>query len=600
VEKLADGGMILRSPQPLDPHESHTGQMLRRWAAERPEATFLGERTDGEWRRISYAETLRSAESVGQSLLERGMRQDRPLVILSGNSIDHALAMLGAMLAGVPVAPVSPAYSLMSQDHGKLRKIFELVEPAMIFAAPLAPFVPALGALDLRECEVVGTGPLPDELSITAFSELTKTVPGPALARAEAAVGPDTVAKILFTSGSTGLPKGVINTQRMLCANQQMVQQCWPFVTRTPPVLVDWLPWNHTFGGNHNFNLVLKQGGTLWIDDGKPAPGQIEQTLANLREISPTLYFNVPAGYAQLVPHLERDAELRESFFRELQMIFYAAAALPEDLWSRLTELSIQTRGEPVMMASGWGSTETAPLSTSVHFPIESAASIGLPPPGVEIKLVPTGPKTELRVRGPNVTPGYLGRADLTSAAFDEDGFYRIGDAGRLADAQDPARGLLFDGRIAEDFKLSSGTWVRTGALRVKALTAAAPALQDTLVTGHDRDYVGLLAWPNLQACADLSGDPDARGDPERLVRSEPVIERVRAGLRRHNALNPGSSTRIQRVILMTEPPNIDANEITDKGYVNQQAALARRADLVERLYRDPPDPDVISIEGSD
>ncbi len=569
--------------------------MLRRWAAERPDRTFLAERAGADWRLLSYADALSGAESIGQSLLDRGLGPERPLLILSGNSIDHALMALGALLAGVPVAPVSPAYSLMSRDYGKLRQILRLVNPGLVFAAPAAPFVPALKALDLAGTEVAGSGPMPGDAAVTPFSELAGATPGAALARAESAVGPDTVAKILFTSGSTGLPKGVINTQRMLCANQQMLEQCWPFVKRTPPVLVDWLPWNHTFGGNHNFNLVLKQGGTLWIDGGKPAPGQIEQTLENLREISPSIYFNVPAGYAQLVPCLERESELRDRFFRELQVIFYAAAALPEDLWKRIAELSVQARGEPVLLASGWGSTETAPLSTSVHFPTTSAACIGLPPPGVELKLVPSGPKTELRVRGPHVTPGYLGRDDLSAQAFDEDGFYRIGDAGRLADPQDPARGLVFDGRVAEDFKLSSGTWVRTGALRVQVLAAASPVLQDALVTGHDRDWVGLLAWPNLGACESLLGDAAPR-DTAELFREGEIIERVRKGLERHNAENPGSSTRICRVILMVEPADIDANEITDKGYVNQQAALARRAALVRRLYTDPPDADVLVI----
>ncbi len=595
--------MILRSPHPLDPYEHHLGEMLRRWAAERPESTFLAERVDGSWRQLSYAEALRATESVAQSLIDRGLNQQRPLLILSGNSIDHALMMLGGMLAGVPVAPISPAYSLLSQDYGKLRQIVELVRPALVFAEPLAPFLPALVALDLvgTGVEIVaGDGAELEDIAFTRFGELSSATPGPALARAEAAVGPDSVAKYLFTSGSTGMPKGVLNTQRMLCANQQMLEQCWPFVRRTPPVLVDWLPWNHTFGGNHNFNLVLKQGGTLWIDAGKPAPGQIDQTLANLREISPTIYFNVPAGYAQLVPHLEADRELRDHFFENLQLIFYAAAALPEDLWSRLADLSVQARGERVVMASGWGSTETSPLSTSVHFPIERAASIGLPPPGVEIKMVPLGPKTELRVRGPHVTPGYLERDDLTAAAFDEDGFYKIGDAGRLADPEDPARGLAFDGRVAEDFKLSSGTWVRTGALRVKALAAASPALQDALVTGHDRDYVGLLAWPNLQACAALCGDPETEKDPAQLLRSSEVIECVRTGLANYNAENPGSSTRVRRATLMTEPPSIDANEITDKGYVNQGAALERRAGLVKHLYQNPPEAEVIVIEDDD
>ncbi len=570
--------------------------MLRHHAAERPESIFLAERVDESWRHLSYSDALGTAESIAQSLIDRELSQERPLLILSDNSIDHALMLLGALLVGIPVAPVSPAYSLLSQDHGKLRQILELVRPGIVFAAPMAPFVPVLKALDLDGVELVGSGPLPRDLSITPFSELASATPKSAAARAEAEVGPDTVAKILFTSGSTGLPKGVLNTQRMLCANQQMLEQCWPFVKRTPPVLVDWLPWNHTFGGNHNFNLVLKQGGTLWIDGGKPAPGLIETTLANLREISPSIYFNVPAGYAQLVPHLENDPELRDHFFRDLQLLFYAAAALPEDLWKRLGDLSEQARGERVVMASGWGSTETSPLSTSVHFPIEKAANIGLPPPGVELKLVPSGPKTELRVRGPHVTPGYLRRDDLTAAAFDDDGFYKIGDAGRLADPQDPTRGLVFDGRVAEDFKLSSGTWVRTGALRVKALAATSPALQDALVTGHDRDYIALLAWPNVSACEAFIDDPDAAGAVTRLIRSRQVVECVRSGLERYNAEHPGSSTRIRRVILLAEPPDIDANEITDKGYVNQQAALERRKASVERLYADPPEADVIMI----
>ena len=597
VEKLPDGSTVVRSPQPLAPHERHLGEMLRRWAGERPDRTFLAERSGESWREVSYAEALGSAEAIAQSLLDRGLNQERPLMILSGNSVDHALLMLGGFLAGVPVAPVSPAYSLMSRDYGKVLQIFDLVAPALVFAAPAAPFAGALEALDLSGVEVVVSGEAPEGIQVTPFVELLAAEPGAALAKAEAALGSDTVAKYLFTSGSTGMPKGVINTHGMLCANQQMLEQCWPFVKDTPPVLVDWLPWNHTFGANHNFNLVLKQGGTLYIDSGKPVPALIEQTVANLRLISPTIYFNVPAGYAQLIPFLEQDADLRDRFFRNLQMIFYAAAALPQDLWERLGALSLQARGERVIMASGWGSTETAPLSTSVHFPIESAGIIGLPPPGVEIKMVPSGSKMELRVRGPHVTPGYLKQPDLTADAFDEEGFYRIGDAGRFANPDDPARGLVFDGRVAEDFKLTSGTWVHAGGLRVKALAATSPVLQDVVVTGHDRDYVGLLAWPNLQACKELCRDAGAGDDPAKLVRCREVVECAKEGLKRYNAENTGSSTRVRRVILMAEPPNVDANEITDKGYINQRATLERRHALVERLYQEPPDADVVVID---
>ncbi len=450
--------------------------------------------------------------------------------------------------------------------------------------------------LDLSGTDVVTVDEDPEGVSAIRFAELLATEPGRRLAEAEARIGPDTIAKYLFTSGSTGLPKGVINTHGMLCSNQQMTEQCWPFVTETPPVLLDWLPWNHTFGGNHCFNLVLKQGGTLYVDGGKPAPGLIETTVENLREVSPTIYFNVPVGFAMLLPYLERDDALRSNFFRNLQVIFYAGSALSQDLWERLEALSIKALGRRVAMTSGWGSTETAPMATCVHFPIPQAGVIGLPAPGVEIKLVPSGSKLELRVRGPNVTPGYLGRPDLTEDAFDEHGFYKIGDAGRLADPSDPAKGVVFDGRVAEDFKLTTGTWVHAGGLRVKAIAAAAPVLQDAVVCGHDRDEVGLLAWPNMAACKELCPEHAADDDPSVLLRSSEVGDRIRAGLLRHNEENPGSSTRITRVLLMVDPPSIDANEITDKRYINQRATLEHRAELVERLYADPPEEDVICI----
>ncbi len=627
VEILDGGGMVLRSPRPLLPYERHLGEMLRRWARERPERTFLAERVDerrserrpvgdpsgagrtDHWREVSYARALASAEAIGQSLVDRGLGQDRPLMILSGNSLDHALITLGALLAGVPVAPVSPAYSLISSDYGKLRHVYKCVRPAMLFVENPCMFLGALHCLENSEAELVTSG-APEGPQGTALAELESAAPGPELAAAEARVGSDTIAKILFTSGSTGTPKGVINTHRMLCSNQQMLAQCWPFLERRPPVLVDWLPWNHTFGANHNFNLVMRNGGTLYIDGGKPAPGAIEETVRNLREISPTIYFNVPAGFAHLVPHLERDAGLCERFFRRLQLIFYAGAALPQDLWRRLEALSLATLGRKVMMVSAWGSTETAPMATAVHFPTSEARIIGLPAPGVEIKMVPAGAKLELRVKGPNVTPGYLRDQELTRSAFDEDGYYRIGDAGRLAVPEDPVRGLVFDGRVAENFKLTSGTWVHAGSLRVEALAAAAPALQDGVVTGHDREYVGLLAWLNVTACGALcrtlprrppGGRTPAAGAaatmaPADLVRDAGVVDHVRAALACHNAANPGSSRRIERVLLMTEPPSIDYGEITDKGYVNQLATLERRAHLVDLLYRPRPPAEVIVV----
>jgi feruloyl-CoA synthase len=585
-----DGGRILSCDVPLEPYEASVGLLLRRWAGEVPDRIFLAERDgDGGWAMLSFGEASRRADAVAQALLDRGLGAERPVMLLSGNSVDHALLTLGGLVAGVPVVPVSPAYSLMSEDFGKVRHIAGLVRPGLVYAADGGAFEGVLGAVDFGGAELVvsvGGG------DATRFARLLETVPTGAVEEALGEVGPDDVAKVLFTSGSTGLPKGVLNTHRMLCSNQQSLAQIWPFTERTPPVLVDWLPWHHTFGGNHNFNLVLRRGGTLYIDAGRPAPRLIETTVRNLTEIAPTIYFNVPAGYAQLLPHLERDGDLRASFFSRLQLIFYAAAALPQELWERLETVSARARGEPVMMTSSWGLTETAPLATSAHFAVAQAGVIGVPVPGVEIKMTPVEDKEELRVRGPNVTPGYLGRPDLSEAAFDEEGFYRTGDAGRLEDPDDPAKGLVFDGRLTEDFKLTTGTWVSAGHVRVAALDATAPLMQDAVVCGHDREYVALLAWPNVAAVRDLLGDPDA--EPRTLVHAPQLVEHLRARLAAHNRTHSGSSMRIARVLLLAEPPSLDANEVTDKGYVNQRATRERRGLQVNALYAEPPPPDVI------
>ncbi len=461
-----------------------------------------------------------------------------------------------------------------------------MIRPRIVFAADGAPFAPALGALDLAGVEIVVTRNAPDGLAATDFASLTATAPTDAVDAALARVGPDTLAKILLTSGSTGLPKGVINTHRMMCSNQQAIVQIWPFITRRPPLLVDWLPWHHTFGGNHNFNLILRNGGTLYIDAGKPAPGLVEQTVANLREVAPTLYFNVPRGFDMILPHLEQDDALRDHFFSNLDMIFYAAAALPQTLWQRLEALSVAARGEKIVMTSAWGATETAPLVTGVHFPIDRAGVIGLPVPGTELKMVPNGGKLEMRVRGPNVTPGYFKREDLAREAFDEDGFYKIGDAGKLADPDDPAKGIVFDGRVAEDFKLLTGSWVSVGTLRVAVIGAGAPLIQDAVVAGHDRDEVGLLVFPDAAGAARVAG-LDARTPLSELAANDKVRAALRRGLAAYNAKHPGSSTRIARLLLLSEPPDSDANEITDKGYINQRAVLERRGDLVEMLFSD-------------
>jgi feruloyl-CoA synthase len=588
---LPDGAFELFSPVPLRPYARSLAHLLRERARSDAERD-----ASGAWRRLGYAAASRQADAVAQALLDRGCTPDRPVMILSGNGIDHALLTFGAYVAGVPAVPVSVAYSLMSQDHDKLKHIFAAIRPRVIYAANGKAFAKALAALDLRDSEVVVGAEPPQGVRAAALADLLATTPTAAVERAFAAVGPDTVAKVLFTSGSTGMPKGVINTHRMMCANQMMAEQTWTFVRSQRPVLVDWLPWNHTFGGNHNINLVLAQGGTMYIDAGRPAPGLIEQTARNLSEISPTIYFNVPAGYSMLLPFLEKDERLARNFFARLQLIFYAGAALSQDLWDRLEALSVRITGKRVPMISSWGSTETAPIATSGHRLIERAGVIGLPPPGVTLKFVPSGDKFEIRVRGPNVFPGYWGRPDLTKEAFDEDGFYRIGDAARLADPADPSKGVVFDGRVAEDFKLATGTWVHAGSLRVAVLAAAAPALQDAVVCGQDRDYVAVLAWPSVAGMKQVCKDAALHADAARMMASADVRAHVRAGVAGHNARQTGSSMKIARVLLMAEPPSIDANEITDKGYINQRATLQRRRALVDRLYAEPPPDDVIVV----
>jgi feruloyl-CoA synthase len=596
VDRRADGTVVLRSPQRLGEYARSVGTWLDAWAARAPERVFLAERQGAGWRSVTYAAARTAVRAIAAGLLSRGLSAERPVAILSDNGVDHALLALGAMHVGIPAAPISPAYSLMSKDFAKLRTIFALLEPGMVYAVDGGPFATALDAVHAPGLELVVSGSPPPGRRATPFASLLDARPGAEVDAAFAAVGPDTVAKILFTSGSTGEPKGVINTHRMLTSNQQAYLQVWPFLEEEPPVLVDWLPWNHTFGANSNFNMVLSRGGTLYVDGGKPAPGLIDRTVENLREVPPTLYFNVPRGFDMLLPYLERDADLRRTFFSRLKLIFYAGAALPQHLWERLERLAVAARGERVRMISAWGSTETAPMATVVHFALDRAGIVGLPAPGSEIKLVPVAGAMEARVRGPNVTPGYWKRPDLTAEAFDAEGFYRIGDALRWADAGDPARGLEFGGRLAEEFKLTSGTWVHTGALRVRAIAALSPVAQDLVVTGHDRDEVGALVFPDIPGCRSLAEGlpPDAPlGD---LLAHPAVAARVRDGLGRLKAEGGGGSTYATRALLLEEPPSIDANEITDKGYLNQRAVLMRRAALVEALHAASPGPGVIRL----
>lgn len=573
--------LYLSADEPLREPPRTLGDLLRRAAETVPERAFL---LDGAGREVTYGEALRSAEGIAAGLRRRGWT-DRAILVLAENSVDHALLMLGAYLAGVPVAPVSAAYSLRSRDYAKLRAIHDLLRPAVAYVEPADPFRPALEAVGFRGALLVG-GADADGSSGVPLRSLIAERPAPAAPSPQ----PGDVAKILFTSGSTGTPKGVPNTHRMLCANQQSIAQVWPFLAERPPVLVDWLPWSHTFGGNHNFHLVLFHRGTLLVDDGKPVPALVERTVANLRHLAPTVYFNVPAGFAALVPRLEADAGLRDHVFSRLDVVFYAGAALPDDLWQRMTALAAAA-GREVFLTTAWGSTETSPLATSAHFALQRAGNIGVPVPGVTLKLVPSGDKLEVRVKGPSVMDGYLGDEALTRRAFDDEGFYRIGDALRLADPDDPSKGLLFDGRVAEDFKLTTGTWVNVGQLRVGLLAAASPVLQDLVVAGADRDEVTVLAWPSVPGCRSLG----VEGELPALCRAPAVRRRVAEALTAWNRDHPGRSSRVARCLLLDEPASIDAGEITDKGYVNQRATLRRRQDQVERLYRPgPPPPEVI------
>jgi feruloyl-CoA synthase len=589
VEHRPDGAWLLRSRTPLGDYQPSLGLMLERWAGERPDGDFLAERDSaGEWRRVTYGEAWRAARAIGQALLDRGLAPDRPVMVVSANSVDQGLLMLGCHLSGIPIVPMSPAYSLMSNDFAKLRHGVERTRPGLVYASAVEPFARVLDSVDFGSAEIVSSAP---SGSVTAFSELTATSPGPALDRAFEGVGPATVAKILFTSGSTAQPKGVINTHGMLTANQQMLAQIWPWTTVEPVVLLDWLPWSHTFGGNHNFNLVLRSGGTLYVDQGRPVSGLIEATVANLGDISPTAFFSVPAGFAALLPFLERDDDLAKRFFARLRLILYAAAALTKDAWDRIDTLARRITGDRVPMTASWGSTETGPMATSAHFPIDRPGSIGVPVPGVTLKLVPSGPTLELLVKGPNVTPGYLGEPELTAAAFDSEGYYRIGDAGRFDDPNDPAKGIVFDGRLAEDFKLSTGTWVSVTHVRTGIVNAAGGLVQDAVITGHDSDDIGAMVWVAVPAAARLL---DRNVTAQDCVQDPVVRDTLRSAVEKYNSTNSQQSARVRRLLLLAEPPSVDGNEITDKGYINQRAVLERRAADVARLDADVPDGGVL------
>jgi feruloyl-CoA synthase len=588
----ADGSILLRSRANLPDFNPSLAALFRRAVEKAPSQLYLAERAGDDWRKVTYEEARRIVDAVASALLERDLSAERPVVILSGNAVDHGLLTIACEHAGIPVAPISVAYSLQSSDLAKIKYITELLNPGLVYAADTGPFAKAL-AIAGKNAEIVASKNSANLLNVTLFEQLVQTKPSGALEKAVSAITKDTIAKFLFTSGSTNLPKAVISTHGMLTANQEMIVGAWPYLEETPLVLCDWLPWNHTFGGSFCFNLAQRVAGMMYIDGGKPAPGLAEITVKNITEVSPTTYFNVPAGYSAILPHLERDEALAKKFFSRLQMIFYAGASLPKDLWERLENLAIKSTGARVPMTTAWGTTETSPLSLMQHFFAEGPGVIGVPCLGVDTKLVPSGNKHEIRVRGPNVTRGYWKRDDQTKSAFDEEGFYKSGDAVRFVDPSDANKGLVFDGRLAEDFKLTSGTWVQVGTLRVALIAACSPAVQDMVICGEGRENIGVLAWLNPAGAAKVAGVEPSTPLSE-LAKHPKVLEHVASALKKWNAAQTGLSTKVARAILLPDTPSIDANEITDKGYINQRAALDRRAGDIDRLFTRNADDEVI------
>ncbi|QCI99508.1 feruloyl-CoA synthase [Agrobacterium larrymoorei] len=595
-EERADGSFVIWRKDSLGAYPAKLNDRFVHWAKVAPDRIWMAERQGDGWRRLTYKAALEDIRRIAQVLLDLDLGPERPVVILGDNSIEHALIALAAQHVGIPSAAISPSYATLSSDFSKLSSIAHQITPGLVFVADGEKLRDAVDQAFGADIPLVALRNVPvDRPNSQAFTDLLDREATQAVDQAFAKVGPDTVAKFLFTSGTTGSPKAVIQTQRMLCANQEMVANCYAFLRDEPPVIIDWGPWNHTASGNKVFNLVIYNGGTFYLDDGKPSPALMEKTIANLREISPTWYFNVPAGYEMLVRAMQADEALRANFFKNLKLLMYAGAGMAQHTWDALNGLAEQTVGERIPFGTGLGSTETGPFSIYCTDPQEAPGNIGVPAPGITLKLVPFEDKFELRLKGPNITPGYWRNQTLTEQAFDEEGFYKIGDAVRFAVGRDPRKGFYFDGRTAENFKLRTGTWVAVGKLRAHLVDIFGGLIRDAVITGENREELGALVVPFLPALREVIG-ASATGLSDEAVLDHPVVQAALAErLKEHQRLATGSATRVMRLLIMKEAPRFERGEITDKGSLNQRAVLSQRPELVERLYAGSSD--VIRVE---